>query len=96
VAYVNMWYGDGASFTGFRAAPWPVPGNASASLFFRGARNLDASLDYLFAKHGLAGSELLVVTGGSAGGLSTFLHLDHIAGRMAAAGSSAVVRGEPV
>ena len=96
MAYVNMWYGDGASFTGYRAGAWPVPGNASAELFFRGARNLDSSLDYLFAKHALAGSELLVVTGGSAGGLSTFLHLDHIAGRMAAAGSNAVVRGEPV
>ena len=91
-----MWYGDGASFTGFRAAPWPVPGNASAQLYFRGARNLDSTLDYLFAQHGLAGAELLVVNGGSAGGLSTFLHLDHIAARMAAQGSSAVVRGQPV
>lgn len=96
IAYVNMWYGDGASFTGFRAAPWPVPGNGSAQLLFRGARNLDSTLDYLFAQHGLAGAELLVVNGGSAGGLSTFLHLDHIAARMAAQGSSAVVRGQPV
>jgi hypothetical protein len=91
-----MWYGDGASFTGFRADAWPVPGNASARLFFRGARNLDSTLDYLFARHGLAGAELLVVNGGSAGGLSTFLHLDHIAARMAAQGSTAVVRGQPV
>jgi hypothetical protein len=91
-----MWYGDGASFTGYRAEPWPVPGNASAQLFFRGARNLDSTLDYLFAQHGLAGAELLVVNGGSAGGLSTFLHLDHIADRMRAAGSGAVVRGQPV
>jgi O-palmitoleoyl-L-serine hydrolase len=91
-----MWYGDGASFSGYRADPWPVPGNASAKLWFRGARNLDASLDYLFSKYNIANTGLLIVTGGSAGGLSTFLHLDHIAARMAAAGSAAVVRGRPV
>lgn len=96
IAYVNMWYGDGASFTGYRADAWPVPGNATAKLYFRGIKNLDATLDYLFAKYALAGAELLVVNGGSAGGLSTFLHLDHVAARMAAAGSSAVVRGQPV
>jgi O-palmitoleoyl-L-serine hydrolase len=93
--YFNLWYGDGASFTGYRADPWPVPGT-SEKLYFRGIRNLDASLDHLFKMYNLADVELLIVTGGSAGGLSTFLHVDHIADRMAAAGSKAIVRGNPV
>lgn len=95
IGYFNLWYGDGASFTGYRSDPWPVPGT-NDKLYFRGIRNLDASLDHLFLKYNLADVELLIVTGGSAGGLSTFLHVDHIADRMAAAGSKAIVRGNPV
>ena len=73
-----------------------MPGNASASLFFRGATNLESTLDFLFDKYELASATQLIVTGGSAGGLSTFLHLDRIAERMRAAGSAAKVVGEPV
>lgn len=67
--------------SGYREQPWPVPGTNS-SLMFRGIRNLDATLDFLIAKFNIAKAELLVLTGGSAGGLSTFLHLDHVAARL--------------
>ena len=76
VTQVNFYYCDGASFTGFRQDPYPVPGTNS-SIYFRGIRNLDASIDALL-KVGLADATSLVLTGGSAGGLSTFLHLDHV------------------
>jgi len=95
-AYIAMNYGDGASFSGFRAEAWPVPGNATAKLWFRGARNLEATLDYLFSKYSLADAKFVVLTGGSAGGLSTFLHLDYVAARLASAGSTARIVGEPV
>jgi len=61
--------------------PGKVP--PSKVVHFRGLRNLDATLDWAF-KHGLADATELVVTGGSAGGLSTFLHVDRIAARMRA------------
>ncbi len=88
-------YGDGASFSGFRSAPWPVPGT-SDSLLFRGIRNLDVTLDYLFANYGLSSAELVILSGGSAGGLSTFLHLDHVAERVREHAPAARVVGQPV
>jgi O-palmitoleoyl-L-serine hydrolase len=94
-AAVAMNYGDGASFSGFRAGTWPVPG-ANATLTFRGIRNLDATLDELVANWGLASATSVVLTGGSAGGLSTFLHLDHVAARVSAVAPAARVVGEPV
>ena len=46
-------YGDGASFSGFRAEPWPVPGSTT-TLTFRGINNLDAGLDWALTHAGLA------------------------------------------
>eukprot|EP00041_Stephanoeca_diplocostata_P011445 m.189921 g.189921 ORF g.189921 m.189921 type:complete len:414 (+) comp18538_c0_seq5:231-1472(+) len=74
-----MPYGDGASFSGFRRDVWPVPGGGN--LTFRGIKNFDATMDYAFA-HGLTKATEFVLTGGSAGGLSTFLHADRIADRL--------------
>jgi hypothetical protein len=92
---VQLNYGDGASFSGFRQDPWPVPG-ANSSLMFRGIRNLDATLDLLFANYGLGSAELVILSGGSAGGLSTFLHLDHVAERVREHAPNARVVGQPV
>ena len=47
---VDLPYLDGASFSGYRAEPWPVP-NSDRKLWFRGIKNLDATLDWLF-EHG--------------------------------------------
>jgi hypothetical protein len=70
-----MPYGDGASFSGYRAKPWPVPGNSSQLLTFRGIKNFDATIKFALA-NGLDKATDFVLTGGSAGGLSTFLHMD--------------------
>lgn len=79
---VSLVYCDGASFSGHRAQPWPIPTPRAnvTHLHFRGLRNLNATLDYLAANAGFANATEVVVTGGSAGGLSTFLHADRIAG----------------
>lgn len=90
----NMFYGDGASFTGYREEAWPVPGTSS-SLWFRGIRNLDATLDRLLSM-GMDQASKIVLSGGSAGGLSTFLHLDHVAARMAVQAPAARVVGMPI
>ena len=77
---VYLPYGDGASFAGFRAKPWSVPGT-NEKLWFRGIKNLDATVEWAL-RHGLANATELVVTGVSAGGLSSFLHVDRIAERV--------------
>ena len=77
---VYLPYGDGASFAGFRAKPWSVPGTKE-KLWFRGIKNLDATVEWAL-RHGLANATELVVTGVSAGGLSSFLHVDRIAERV--------------
>jgi hypothetical protein len=79
---IHMPYSDGASFAGYRAKPQPVPAGpgvpAGSTVTFRGIKNLDGVID--FAKgHGLDKATEFVVTGGSAGGLSTFLHADRFA-----------------
>ena len=79
---VYLPYADGASFSGYREEPWPATysNGTNASLYFRGARNMAASLDAVIRQFGgfVNATEVLVV-GTSAGGLSTLLHLDRIA-----------------
>ena len=77
-------YCDGSCFTSQRASPWPVNGSNS-SLTFRGLANLDRTLDVLEERFGFANAQRLVLQGGSAGGLSTYIHLDHVADRLKAA-----------
>lgn len=79
---IMMLYLDGGSFSGNVAKPVPVPGKPGKFVHYKGLRNLDATLDYAFAKLGLDKATEMVVTGGSAGGLSTFLHVDRIAQRL--------------
>ena len=52
-------YLDGASFSGYRPKPWPVPGT-NETVTFRGIKNFDAALDFAFA-HGMAGATDLSV-----------------------------------
>ena len=56
--------------------------SALPKLYFRGIRNFDATIDALFDKHGFGQAKEVVLSGGSAGGLSTFLHLDRLAARI--------------
>ncbi len=84
-------YADGASFSGYRADSWPVRGG---NLTFRGIKNLYAGLDFAIT-HGLARASDFVLTGGSAGGLSTFIHADRVAARVGAVAPKATIRAAP-
>eukprot|EP01051_Picozoa_sp_SAG22_P001898 SAG22_NODE_78_length_22065_cov_7.473095_17_plen_365_part_00 len=93
---IYMPYGDGASFSGYRPDPWPVPGSNGETLTFRGIKNIDGVIDWAM-KNGLTKATEFVLTGGSAGGLSTFLHADRVAGRLEAeAPDCKLIRAAPV
>ena len=93
---VVLWYCDGASFSGDRTEPlsWPDPKHAGSNmtLYFRGKRVLNYMMETLRSEYGLDQAKEIVVGGGSAGGLSTYLHVDYIAEEF----SGAKVRGVPV
>lgn len=93
--YARLFYGDGASRSGFRKDPYPVPGNPDAVMWFRGAKSFDAAIDLLL-ELGMNKADLIVFTGGSAGGLTVFLHLDHVQQRMKVQAPQAKVVGQPV
>jgi hypothetical protein len=79
-----MPYLDGASFSGYRAEPWPVPNTNGSTLTFRGIKNIDATLQWAFERGLATNATEFVLTGGSAGGLSTFLHADRVADQIRA------------
>lgn len=87
-------YSDGASFAGYRAEPWAVPGTKQV-ITFRGIKNLDGVVDFALGK-GMKEATEVVVTGGSAGGLSTFLHTDRVAAKVRAFAPDVKVRAAPV
>lgn len=74
---VVLYYCDGASFSGNRDEPY-VYKKTNQTLYFRGARVLDAMLDTLIQDHGLGKATDVLVSGGSAGGLAAYLHADHV------------------
>jgi hypothetical protein len=91
-----MPYGDGASFSGYRAKQWEVPGsNGTQLLTFRGIKNFDATIAWALG-HGLDKATDFVLTGGSAGGLSTFLHMDRASAAIKQVNPTVQVRGAPV
>ena len=73
---VMFWYCDGGSFTGDRVEP-AVSSNGK-QVWFRGRRNLDAMLHYLRDQHNLGDATEVLLSGGSAGGLSAYIHADYI------------------
>ena len=93
---VGFRYCDGSSFSSHVDAPLVVE---STPLFLRGHDILAAALDQLLSPApgggapSLAAATEVVVAGGSAGGLSVFLHLDYVAGRVRAANPRAAVAG---
>lgn len=54
----------------------------NASVYFRGARILEAAITDLLTNKGLSSAQSVVVSGCSAGGLSTYLHLDRFRERI--------------
>ena len=78
--HVELWYCDGGSFSGDAAEAVVINGK---KLYFRGKRVLDAILDFLaLPKYGLSNATEVLVSGGSAGGLSVFLHADYVRTRI--------------
>lgn len=86
----HVWikYCDGNSFSGDNETTTEVNG---MTLHWRGSRILDAAIEDLLTKHGMADATEVVPGGGSAGGLATFLHCDRWHDRLAAAAPSARV-----
>ena len=72
---VYMKYCDGDSFSGNRDEAVVVKGKP---LYFRGHRILNAILQTLVADYGLGNAKEMLLTGCSAGGLSTYLHADYV------------------
>jgi hypothetical protein len=97
VAYAA--YVDGASRSGDADAPAEVAGQR---LYYRGARVLRATLAALLAPAGvgagmpsLSAAPRLLLSGSSAGGLTTYLHADMIADTVRAVNPSVDVRAVP-
>lgn len=70
---VILVYCDGSSFSSRRAEPVEVNGR---KLYMRGSYILEAVMDTLKTKYGLDRASEVVISGFSAGGLSTYMHID--------------------
>eukprot|EP00038_Savillea_parva_P009105 m.181293 g.181293 ORF g.181293 m.181293 type:complete len:413 (-) comp15219_c0_seq1:237-1475(-) len=79
--HVVLWYCDGASFSGDKTEPYYYA-KTNQTLYFRGKRVMDAMIETLMTEHGLDTAEEVLVSGGSAGGLSTYLHADYVGTKM--------------
>eukprot|EP00729_Bicosta_minor_P015858 gene15858-27694_t len=88
--HVILMYCDGASFAGNLTEPlhWSDPKNASntATIYLRGARVLEYLIDDLIATRGLGRATNVLFTGGSAGGLATYLRADAVNAQLVAPG----------
>eukprot|EP00959_Pyramimonas_sp_CCMP1952_P236870 4950319-Pyramimonas_sp.AAC.3 len=76
---VLLRYCDGSSFSGLRDDTVVV---GDRELHFRGFAILQAMIDDLLTNRGLQASTDVVISGCSAGGLATYLHLDYWAERI--------------
>ena len=74
---VFVHYCDGSSFSSYR--PDPIKLQGGEDMWMRGKANLDAILDELSTLHGLASANEVVLSGGSAGGLAVYYHIDYVA-----------------
>ena len=72
-------YCDGGCFTGMRRDPVKIDGK---SIYYRGYYNLEAIISELKTKYGMDKATEVLLSGGSAGGVSTFIHADQIAGML--------------
>jgi hypothetical protein len=65
-------------FSGQRTATSPD----TFGVYFSGAHIFSAVLDELIASYGLKGAENIILSGDSAGGIATWLHVDRLASRV--------------
>ena len=82
-SFAFLHYCDGSSHSSNMSAPVPVtpPVKNVTRVWSRGRPNLAAQIDYLITVEGAAAAAEVIVSGGSAGGLSVFLGLDFVAAR---------------
>lgn len=80
VAY--LWYCDGSSWTSDAPEPVRVGPNGQDQLFYRGHRINMAMMEDLMTRQGLGQASHLIVSGFSAGGVATLLHVDKWADRL--------------
>mmetsp|Transcript_148035 Transcript_148035/g.260947 ORF Transcript_148035/g.260947 Transcript_148035/m.260947 type:complete len:427 (-) Transcript_148035:60-1340(-) len=76
---VEIVYCDGGSYAGNQGEVSRVSygGRDDLPLYYRGQRNLDATIDYLVKHEGLGDATHFLVSGDSAGGLATIWHADY-------------------
>ena len=74
-------YCDGSSWTGHRDGVVNVTGPGAGPVYYRGRLLLDGLFDHLLAS-GLRNATELLYAGCSAGGLTAYLHADHVAARV--------------
>ena len=89
---VFVHYCDGSSFSSYR--PEPVA-TKKGPMWFRGKANLAAVLDELKSDHGLDAATEVILSGGSAGGLAVYYHLDYFAEAVHASAPAARISGFP-
>ena len=91
--YLYLPYCDGASYSGLVYDPITTNygPNGNATLYFRGASNMVAGVNDFLNRFNLTASpKSIIVTGGSAGGLSVTLHIDRLQSLMNAEASYGV------
>jgi hypothetical protein len=98
-SFIYAQYLDGTSRSGDALAPVTVNGS---TIFFRGHRILNETLKALLSRGGpgagvpsIATASRLLITGSSAGGLTSFLHADEIASAVRAVNARCDVRVMP-
>jgi len=81
---VEMVYCDGGSYSGNNETASRVSygGSSDRPLYYRGFRNLVATVDHLIRHYGFGGATHLVVSGDSAGGLAALWHADYFQTRL--------------
>jgi hypothetical protein len=72
---IHLIYCDGASFSGNVKNPVVVN---NENIYYRGLNNLDAVMLHIAQTYQFNSSTHVLLTGCSAGGLSTFLHVDYL------------------
>eukprot|EP00038_Savillea_parva_P019872 m.29423 g.29423 ORF g.29423 m.29423 type:complete len:420 (-) comp4592_c0_seq2:309-1568(-) len=82
---VYAMYCDGGSWSANAEKPVSVqvhPNQPNQTIYYRGRRLLDAMINHLLEEQGLKDATNLLYSGCSAGGLTTYLHTDYVAGLM--------------
>lgn len=92
---VYIHYCDGGSFSGNAVSKYKIE-NEEKVIYYKGKNILKAIFDDLMQNRGLTGAIDIVLSGGSAGGLSVFLHLDYLVSILTPYNEGAKIVGLPI